>query len=482
MENQEEQKQRLRIKNEKNQQRRREECSLAATSSNYGDGLLQSKAGSESKLTDFQLKSVTQGFLELKIKGMAIVCELPEGVLMDILSRVPAKSLLQWKSVSKHWYSLIRNPKFISLHHTRSQRGEILFLTRRVHEGTQVAWALIFSPTAFGNLNSSCIDRNVHLSDSCNGLLCFQNTSKMVIYNPAIKELRQLPLPCRQKDRSSYLGFTFDPKANDYKAIKFVTRNCYACDRLPIPRVSFNMEDHFHCHKTKCVCKRPVCFPKVYVYALSTDTWRQTDAVVPDYCIYHVSQCFRCTSSDGVFYWLAHDHGAGFMHICVFRTSEELFESIPLPGTFRLKLLSNLCLLKDSLALVMSDVYGPGSQRVDTCFEIWVMDEYGVQESWTKKYTTGPLLGCHDALGFRPNAEVLLTRKNYREMVSYDLSTHNIVEYDPLRVTPDSGLINEVLPYAESLISVKRLISKKKKSTSKKKKSTSKKKNLNSKC
>ncbi|KAG5527732.1 hypothetical protein RHGRI_028612 [Rhododendron griersonianum] len=63
MENQEEQKQHLRIRNEKKQQRRREECSLAATSSSYGDGLLQSKAGSESKLTDIQLKSVTQGFL-----------------------------------------------------------------------------------------------------------------------------------------------------------------------------------------------------------------------------------------------------------------------------------------------------------------------------------------------------------------------------------------------------------------------------------
>ncbi|KAE9449375.1 hypothetical protein C3L33_18720, partial [Rhododendron williamsianum] len=63
MENREAQKQRRRTKNERKQQRRREEYSLAAAASDSGDGLLQSKARSESKLTDIQLKSVTQGFL-----------------------------------------------------------------------------------------------------------------------------------------------------------------------------------------------------------------------------------------------------------------------------------------------------------------------------------------------------------------------------------------------------------------------------------
>ncbi|KAI8522326.1 hypothetical protein RHMOL_RhmolUnG0002900 [Rhododendron molle] len=64
MENQEEQKQQRRTKNGRKQQRRREEYSLAAAASNYGDELLQSKAGSESKSTDIEVKSVTEGFLE----------------------------------------------------------------------------------------------------------------------------------------------------------------------------------------------------------------------------------------------------------------------------------------------------------------------------------------------------------------------------------------------------------------------------------
>ncbi|KAH7858557.1 hypothetical protein Vadar_025260 [Vaccinium darrowii] len=469
---------------EQKQPRRREEYSPSAAS-NDGDGLLQSKAVTDSDLTDMKLKAVTQEFLELEIKGKAIAHQLPEDLLMDILSRIPAKSLLQWKSVSKYWYSLIENPSFISLHHTRAQPNDCLFLRRRVVNVNQVALALMASPTEFGNLNLSFSGRHfgdMQLSDSCNGVLCLQNKSEIVICNPAIRESRLLPLPFRQTGRSSYLGFTFDPKANDFKAIKFVTRNCHPCDILTLPRQA--MEEHFQNHETECKCPlRPVCFPNVYVYALSTDTWRQTDAVVPDYCIYHVHQSYRCTSSDGVFYWLAHDHGDDVMHICVFRTFEELFERIPLPGHFRLKSLNNICLLKDSLVLVMSDSFGQRRvDRVDTRFDIWVMDEYGVQESWTKKYTVGPFLGCYDALGFRPNVEVLLMRCNYREMVSYDLRTHKIVEYDPLRDTPDSSLANEVFHYTESLISVRRLISKKKKkkSTSTKKKSTLKNKNWTS--
>ncbi|KAI8534214.1 hypothetical protein RHMOL_Rhmol10G0071600 [Rhododendron molle] len=191
---------------------------------------------------------------------------------------------------------------------------------------------------------------------------------------------------------------------------------------------------------------------KVEIYALSTDSWRQADTVVPEYSIYH-SQTHRCTSSDGVFYWLADDRCARVHVICAFRMLDELFERIPLPENFHILSLSNFCLLKDSLALVvLSDT---DHRRVATFFDVWVMDEYGVKESWTKKYVIGPLLGNHDALGFRSNVEVLLTRGNNRQMVSYDLSTHNIKEYNQICDTPGIYSEQQVFPYAESLISVK---------------------------
>ncbi|KAI3872147.1 hypothetical protein MKW98_011639 [Papaver atlanticum] len=39
-----------------------------------------------------------------------------DGVVCDILSRLPAKSLMRFKCVSKHWCSLIKDPYFVDLH------------------------------------------------------------------------------------------------------------------------------------------------------------------------------------------------------------------------------------------------------------------------------------------------------------------------------------------------------------------------------
>lgn len=68
-------------------------------------------------------------------KGTAIEgIELPEDVLMDILSRIPVKSLLQFKSVSKYRYALIRNPNFISLHHSRAQPNDCISIVQPLND------------------------------------------------------------------------------------------------------------------------------------------------------------------------------------------------------------------------------------------------------------------------------------------------------------------------------------------------------------
>uniref|UniRef100_A0A251UNU8 Putative F-box domain-containing protein n=1 Tax=Helianthus annuus TaxID=4232 RepID=A0A251UNU8_HELAN len=44
----------------------------------------------------------------------------PEEIIEEILSRLPVKSILRFKSVSKPWRSLISNPSFTKLHSTRA--------------------------------------------------------------------------------------------------------------------------------------------------------------------------------------------------------------------------------------------------------------------------------------------------------------------------------------------------------------------------
>ncbi|KAJ0789150.1 putative F-box domain-containing protein [Helianthus annuus] len=55
----------------------------------------------------------------------------PEELIEDILSRLPVKSILRFKSVSKPWLSLISAPSFHKLHSAVGPRTTALFFTAR---------------------------------------------------------------------------------------------------------------------------------------------------------------------------------------------------------------------------------------------------------------------------------------------------------------------------------------------------------------
>ncbi|KAK7259382.1 hypothetical protein RIF29_24989 [Crotalaria pallida] len=55
---------------------------------------------------------------------------LIDDLIIEILSWLPVKSLLQFRCVCKTWKSLISNPNFVKLHLRRSARNPYLFLKR----------------------------------------------------------------------------------------------------------------------------------------------------------------------------------------------------------------------------------------------------------------------------------------------------------------------------------------------------------------
>lgn len=84
-------------------------------------------------------------------------------IVVDVLSRLPVKSLLRFKSVSKEWQSIITDPKFVSLHLNRStQRPGAINHQASVQEITDLAWT---DP----DTGSSYTDFKI--IGSCNGLL-----------------------------------------------------------------------------------------------------------------------------------------------------------------------------------------------------------------------------------------------------------------------------------------------------------------------
>lgn len=366
---------------------------------------------------------------------------------MDILSRIPAKSLHRFKSVSKHWYSLIQNPYFISLHRSRAQSYDCISATT-THESFIY---LLSNQKSIQDVDLSFITsphviKDTWLYGSCNGLLCLFNQSDIVICNPAIREFRVLPQPPCQTWRTTNLGFVFDPKNNDYKVFRIAT--LFQSDLKPYD----SYDDPYDAYDAKCNdTEVPPVDHKIQIYCMSTNSWKEIFAMVPN--DRPCNNIGPCVSLDGVFYWLAFDFSTCVLVIHTFRMFEELFERLHFPDAFCFRLVAYLCVLKNSLALIQGKV---DIQTRQTRFDIWVMDEYRVEESWTKKYTVGPLLGRdYRGLGFRPNVEVFLMSCDPGQMVSYNLSTGDINEYNQICGRQEAKSLVQVLSYSESLISVK---------------------------
>ncbi|XP_058224689.1 putative F-box protein At3g10240 [Rhododendron vialii] len=358
---------------------------------------------------------------------MAIVEELPQDVLIDILSRLPAKSLVRFKSVSKHWYSLLLNPNFISLHRTRAP---LCYCASRIVGNYPYRWQMHLLPdrTSIRDLDLSFT--GPHLADSslyrgsCDGLMCLSEKSNIVICNPATRECRPLPQPPYRTWHTRYVGFAYDSKTSDYKVVRVATFR-----------------------KTTLVDNR------IQIYGMSADSWKETDAVVPnrDFTTYY----HLCTSLDGIFYWLSYDSSTRVRAIDALNTVEGSFERISLPAGIRSDGHLHLCLMDDSISVVVPKY---DDQRGETLFDVWLMDEYGLKGVWNKKYTIGPLLGSHIPFGFCPNREVLLSVCKNGKIVSYNHSTHYIEEYKQLCDLPEPRFITHVFPYSESLVSVKRRV------------------------
>ncbi|KAH7845482.1 hypothetical protein Vadar_002779 [Vaccinium darrowii] len=381
--------------------------------------------------------------------------KLSEELLIEILLRLPVKTLLQVKSVCKNWYDLIHSPYFIYPHHDRAasiaaaENTDCLLVKRFVDggEGGEGSFTLSFVPNETPvediDISFTGIDTNyLQLVGSCNGVVCltrFRLNTTIVLWNPSMKEFRVLPQPSYKIDHISNLGFGYDPETDNYKVVRFGMVSTDVFVR--------GMDD------------------AIEIYDLRTDSWRVVDAESP------VNSGFRCSYDyvlwNGDFFWYAchkHTHGAVIM---AFRMSNEVFEEIPIEGVPLSDEIggTKLFVLNDSLAMVIYPpqwsnpfLFPPEEFVIMKSFDIWVMNKDDVELSWTKKFTIGPSQGLDWPLGFRLNGEFLL-ESSYGQMMSYNLYTQERKEYqvhDHVRGHDPPPPNLQVLLYTESLVSVKR--------------------------
>ncbi|XP_062146845.1 F-box/kelch-repeat protein At3g06240-like [Alnus glutinosa] len=167
---------------------------------------------------------------------------LPEELIAGILSRLPVKSLLRFRCISKAWFALIKDPTFINMHlHSNTERTLIMqtTMTRNLEDDRRLNLYYFL-------VNLSDEDQPVevfppfydrHISSfpeiigCCNGLVCIRSYEhkRTVIWNPSIRKYKKLPSEptllaprCRSyfAFRGKDFAFGYDPVNNDYKVLK----------------------------------------------------------------------------------------------------------------------------------------------------------------------------------------------------------------------------------------------------------------------
>ncbi|XP_030945892.1 F-box protein At3g07870-like [Quercus lobata] len=310
----------------------------------------------------------------------ATLNDLPEDVLMDIYSRLPIKTILQFKSVCKSWYDIIKDPIFITKHVNLSNRSNngYLAVTRRVGTFGGKCLISLFSYETFREVFNITIPfKKEHgrvpfrIVGSCNGILCL-NISKIgdtnFLFNPVTSEFKEPPKPDYPVHKLSEieillhigLGFDYDQETNDYKLV----------------RVSYSkkMKESF--------------YSGVNVYSLRTNYWRRKDTLVHGSI---VENSFSNGDLNGALHWR---------------------------GAIRKKEIIHNIIISFNIRDEVS------RQQYEPRFDIWVMNEYGVKETWTKQFSIGPLLAW-SFVGCGRNEELLFATSS-TILYLYDLQLQQI--------------------------------------------------------
>lgn len=342
-------------------------------------------------------------------------------ILLEILSRLPVKSLMRYKLVNRFWYALIKSPSFISRHLMNYSDVNTRLVVEYVKGCVDGSPYILYHDETLVDLSCESFEppnRNCQeLLGPYHGLFCLHDKTynRMFLWNLATRELRALPkyklvitrhptFACHCK-----IGFELDSSTNDYKIV-FIR----------------NLNDSYTADKSVSTL--------VTLYTLSTDSWTYLKATeLSDY--FMLDGTSTNTYLNKVCYWLAWRYD-GNQVILTFHMRDEVFREMKRPGMSNFTD-SILGVYEDSLHLLDFDEKECG-------FAIWMMEE----GSWTKKLSIGPILGVCRVLEFWKDGSFFIKSK-----------TNQLLLCDPntqaLRDIGIKGNIMFVHSYKESLISTK---------------------------
>ncbi|MED6207225.1 hypothetical protein PIB30_033819 [Stylosanthes scabra] len=350
-------------------------------------------------------------------------------LLQEIFLRLPVKSLIQLKCVSKQWHSLISDSNFAKFHYdatiANNNNSKLMYLSGDCSKAycVKIGASSIHHDYAV-RLQATYKHDKLRIIGSSRGFILLQNDVPepvLALWNPAMGSHRTVPYPDNFWNVNFYCpdhfcgGVVYEKFNDDYLVV--------------LGSVKANEHQKLR--------------PQWKFFSVRTNSWKEIeggDRFVPSYPL-HRQQGLLYNEA---IHWLAIDIGSGkckarSLVIVAFDTVTKTLSMIPLPypqhtHEWKLSLLGG----RGYFGIFMMNKIIP---------EIWVMKEYKVESSWTKLNIVLPCMNFNP-LCFTESDEVV-GRKDKKQ----------IVKFRGKRVFGKCGLIScdkdpIVVMFTESLLSL----------------------------
>lgn len=247
-----------------------------------------------------------------------------------------------------------------------------------------------------------CYNNRIRILGTCNGLLCICNVAgDVALWNPSTKKHRVLPfLPTgsnREPNRyfcgARVYGFGYEPVLDDYKLVSI-------SQFIGLDYQSFESE--------------------VKVYSLRTNAWKEIESMPYVLCY---------TGKMGILV-------NNYLHWVVTRKLEpeetelivgfdmgtERFQEVPIPDNVNHHFEMEVGVIENNLCIV-------ANYQEEGDFEVWVMKEYGVKESWTRLFKIAHTRGTIKnvmPLAYSKAGQEVLFEQDHEKLVWYDLKSQRL--------------------------------------------------------
>jgi F-box interacting protein len=315
---------------------------------------------------------------------------IPAEVMVNILKRLPGKSLLRCMSVCKPWHSLRLNYFFLNLHLNHSLKNpNILIFDRNI----VYAVSIYENQLVIGKQFTAKVQRQEasYTSNTCRGLIILYGPKWGYVLNPCTRKVEDLPkaTPVGRDYNHPNIGLGFSAQTLEFKAVRIYEsskgRSCEVC-------------------------------------TLGEGMWRPIEKGVP----FSVAECSAAYVNSAL-YWIVKEK-----YDCVVRfdITKEEFTVVSFPpsltrsvgGKSQLSLSvlhGHLCLIHWSLS--SRNGFG-GNDWCDPVIYLYILDDTNGFTSWECEHEIWPDMPYSEMISIIISYnKVLLFRPNWEIWYSYDL-------------------------------------------------------------